>query len=80
MKRGFRILGTGLLVSLAAVLVAGIVSLHDWGGRIETLMMVFGDRVWVTIDVGRPRFWCVLLIPGAMVGAALSLRAWRPDE
>jgi hypothetical protein len=80
MKRRSRVVAAGLLVSLAAALVLGIVLLHGWGGRIETLLLVFGDRVWVTLDAGRPRILFLLLIPGVFLGAALSLRAWRPDE
>ena len=42
-------------------------------------MMIFGDRVFVTLNVGRPRFLSLLLTPGLFVAAALSLRAWRPS-
>ena len=79
MKRRSRVVATSLLVSLAVALVVGIVSLHGWGGRIETVMMVFGDRLYVTLDVGRPRFLSLLLTPGLFLSAALSLRAWRPS-
>jgi hypothetical protein len=72
-----RIVATGLLLSLAAALVFGIVSFHDWGGRMEATLLVFGDQVWVTIDAGRPRIWLLLLVPGVFLAAALSLRAWR---
>ncbi len=46
----------------------------------EALLMVFGDRVWVTLDMGRPRVLFLLLIPGVFLGAALSLHAGRPVE
>ena len=78
--RRFRVVATGLLLSIAAALVVGIVSLHDWGGRMEVLLLVFGDRVWVTLDAGHPRVWLLLLIPGIFLGAALSLYARRPRE
>ena len=80
MKRRFRVVAIGLLVSLAAALVLGIVLLYGWGGHIEALLLVFGDRVWVTLDAGRPRVLFLLLIPGVFLGAALSLYAQRPDE
>ena len=80
MKRRSRVVATGLLVSLAVALVLGIVSVHDWGGRMEAMLLVFGDRVWVTLDSGRPRVWFLLLIPGVLLVAALSLYARRPGE
>jgi hypothetical protein len=70
----------GLLVSLAAALVLGIILLHGWGGRIEAILMIFGDRVWATLDAGRPRVLLLLLIPGVFLGAALSLYTRRPGE
>lgn len=80
MKRVLRVVASVLLVSLAVALGLGIVSMYDWGGRIETILLVFGDPVWVTIDVARPRFLVLLLIPGIFAGAALSLHAWRASE
>ncbi len=80
MKRAFRIVATGLLISLATALVVGIVLLHDWGGRIETILMVFGDRVWVTLDAGRPRILLLLVVPGVLLGAAISLYVRRSGD
>ncbi len=80
MKRRSRVIATGLLVSLSVALVLGIVSLHGWGGRIETMLLVFGDRVWVTLDSGSSRVWFLLLIPGVLLGAALSLYERHPGE
>ncbi len=80
MKRRSRVVATSLLVSLAVALVVGIVSLRGWGGRMEVLLLVFGDRVWVTLDSGSPRVWFLLLIPGVLLAAALSLYARRPGE
>lgn len=77
MKRAFRIIAAILFVGLALALAIGITSLYDWGGRIETILLVFGDRVWVTLDASRPRFLFLLLIPAVFVAAALSLRVWR---
>ncbi len=80
MKRRSRVVAAGLLASLAAALVLGIVSLHGWGGRMEVALLVFGDRVWVTLDAGLPRVWVLLLIPGVFLAGALSLYARRPGE
>ena len=80
MKRRSRIIATGLLVSLTVVLVLGIVSMHGWGGRMEIILMVFGDRVWVTLDAGNPRAWLLLIIPGVLLAGAFSLYRRRPGE
>ena len=80
MKRRARVVAAGLLVSLSAALVLGIVLLHDWGGHIEAALLVFGDRVWVTLDAGRPRVFVLLLIPGVFLAATLSLYARRRGE
>ena len=80
MKRRSRVVAAGLLASLAAALVLGIGSMHGWGGRMEVALLVFCDRVWVTLDAGRPRVWFLLLIPGVFLAGALSLYARRPGE
>jgi len=80
MKRRSRVAAAGLLVCLAAGLVLGIAMAHGWGGRMEVMLLVFGDRVWVTFDSGSPRLWLLLVIPGAFLAAALSLSARRPGE
>jgi hypothetical protein len=46
----------------------------------EVALLVFGDRVWVTLDAGHPRVWFLLLIPGVFLAGALSLYARRPGE
>lgn len=80
MKRISRIVTAGFLALLSLGLVLGIVSLYGWGGRMEALLMVLGDRVWVTIDAGSPRVLLLLLVPGVFLGAAISLYARRPSE
>jgi len=75
-----RSLIAGLLVLLAIALVAGIVSLHDWGGRIEAQLMVFGDLVWVTFDAGLPRVFFLMTLPGTLLAIAVSLFRGRPGE
>jgi hypothetical protein len=75
-----RSLLAGLLVLLAIALVAGIVSLHDWGGRIEAQLMVFGDRLWVTFDAGLPRVFLLMTIPAILLAVAVSLFRRRPGE
>jgi hypothetical protein len=71
MKSGFRIAVTVVLVSIALALGVGVVLLHDWGGRMEAILLVFGDRVWVTLDTARPRVLLLLLMPGLLLGVAL---------
>ena len=75
-----RFVAISLLVFLAAALVVGIIMLQNWGGRIETMLVVYGDRVWLTLDVGRPRFLLLLLIPAVLLGAAASLHVRRRGE
>jgi hypothetical protein len=43
-------------------------------------MLVFSERVWVTLDSGRPRVFFLVVAPGAFLAAALSLYARRPGE
>jgi hypothetical protein len=75
-----RFVAIGLLVSVAAALVVGIIMLQDWGGRIETMLIIYGDRVWLSLDAGRPRILLLLLIPAIFLGAAVSLHAGRRGE
>jgi hypothetical protein len=80
MKRSLRIGAALLFISLAAALVLGIVLVHSWGWRMEVLLRVFGDPVWVTLDAGRPAVWLLLLVPGLLLAAARSLFRRRPGE
>jgi hypothetical protein len=73
MRAAFRAVLVGVLILVAATLVAGIASLYSWGGRVETLVLLFGDRVWVTVDAGRPRFLLMLLVPAVFALTALSV-------
>ena len=77
-RRYLRLAVVGVLTTLAVALAAGIVLLQGWGGRIEAELLVFGDRVWVIVDTGRPRLLLLLLIPGILLGAAFSLYRRRP--
>jgi hypothetical protein len=80
MKRRSRTAVAGLLVLLATALLLGIVSLYGWGGRVEALLLVFGDRVWVTVDAGRPRVFLLMTLPAVLLWAAISLYLRRPNE
>ena len=80
MKRSLRIVAALLIISLAAALVLGIVLVHSWGWRMEVLLRVFGDPVWVILDAGRPTVWLLLLVPGLLLAAARSLFRRRPGE
>ena len=80
MNRRSRIVTAVLLIVVASAFVSGIILLYSWGGRIETLLLVFGDRVWVTFDAGRPRVLLLMVVPGVLCWAAFSLSVRRPDE
>jgi hypothetical protein len=80
MKRRLRISAAGMLVLLAIALIVGIVYLHGWGGRVEAQLMVFGERVWVTLDAGRPRVFLLMTLPGVLIGAAASLYPRRSGD
>ena len=54
--------------------------LYSWDGRVEALLLVFGDRVWVTVDAGRPRVLLLMTLPGVLFWAAFSLYLRRPGE
>ena len=77
MKRRSRVVSASLLVFLTIALVVGIVSLYRWGGGMEAMLIVFGDRVWVTLDARSPRVWFLLLIPSVLLATALSLYVRR---
>ncbi len=83
MKRVIRIVATVSLVSLvslATTLVYWIVSIYGWGGQVKTLLLVFGDRVWVTFDAGRPRVFLLMIVPALLFFGAYSLaRRWRDE-
>lgn len=80
MKRRLRISLAGLLVLLATALILGIFFVYGWGGRVEAQLLVFGDRVWVTLDAGRPRVFLLMTLPGGLIGTAVSLYRRRPGE
>ena len=80
MKRRLRISAAGMLVLLATALIVGIAYLHGWGGRVETQLMVFGERVWVTLDAGRPRVFLLMALPVVLLGAAVSLYPRRSGD
>jgi len=79
MMRGIRIVATLLCLSLAGALILAIVQAHGWGGRMEVMLLVYGDPVWLTLDTGRPRFLTLLFIPAIFLASAYALRAWRPS-
>lgn len=80
MKRRLRISVAGLLVLLATALILGIFFVYGWGGRVEAQLLVFGDRVWVTLDAGRPRVFLLMTLPGVLIGTAVALYRRRPGE
>jgi hypothetical protein len=77
MMRVFRFVTIALLVVLAVAFGAGIFYLQDWGGSIESILVIFGDKVWVSIDAGRPRIALLYLLPAVLLWAAFSLYTAR---
>ena len=80
MKPRTRIAAVSFLVLLATAFALGIGFLITWGGRVEALLLVFGDRVWVTVDAGRPRVFLLLTLPGVLFWAAYSVYLRRSGE
>jgi len=80
MKRLIRIVAAVSSALMAAALSFGIVSLHGWGGDVETLLVVFGDRVWVSFDAGRPRVFLLMILPALLLWVARSLAPVRRAE
>ena len=75
-------LGKLLTIALAILLgssgiaaTVAIVALYLWGGQIETQLLLFGDRVWVTMDAGRPRLLLLFGIPAVLFWTAAALTA-----
>ena len=62
------------LLLLAAAFFGLFGVLINWGGQIEATLMVYGEPVFVVLDAGRPRIVFVLMLPVALVAAALATR------
>ena len=68
------------LLVLAAAFFGLIGVLIDWGGRIEAILMVSGEPVFIVLDAGRPRIVFLLMLPVALVAAALATRKQRQPK
>ncbi len=69
-----------LLLALALPFFGLIGVLVQWGGRIESTLLVFGKPVFVTLDAGRPRIWLLFAIPLVLVAGAFATRKLRDPE
>ena len=69
-----------LLLVLVVPLFGLIGVLVHWGGRIESILLVFGKPVFVTLDAGRPRIWLLFSLPLALVAAAFATRKRRDSK
>ena len=69
-----------LLLVLAVAFFGLIGVLVQWGGRIESILLVFGKPVFVTLDAGRPRIWLLFSLPLALVAGALATRKLRDPK
>ena len=65
------------LLVLAAAFFGLIGVLINWGGRIESTLMVHGEPVFVVLDASRPRIWLLFSLPTALVVGALAARKVR---
>ncbi len=65
------------LLVLAAAFFGLIGVLIDWGGRIESTLLVHGKPVFVVLDAGRPRIWLLFSLPAVLVAGALAVRNAR---
>ncbi len=68
------------LFVLAATFFGLIGVLIYWGGRIESILLVHGEPVFVVVDAGRPRIAFLLTLPVALVAGALAARKQREPE
>jgi hypothetical protein len=49
----------------------------DWGGRIESALVVFRKPVFVELDGARPRIWLLFSLPALLLAGAISARKPR---
>ena len=68
------------LLVLAAAFFSLFGVLIDWGGRIEATLMVYGEPVFIVLDAGRSRTVLLLMLPVALVAAALATRKQRQPK
>ena len=66
-----------LLLVLAAAFFGVFGVLINWGGQIEATLMVYGEPVFIVLDAGRSRTVLLLMLPVALVAAALATRKQR---
>jgi len=69
-----------LLLALALPFFGLTGVLVQWGGRIESTLLVFGKPVFVTLDAGRPRIWLLFALPLVLVAGAFATRKLRDPE
>lgn len=69
-----------LLLVLAIPFFGLIGVLVQWGGRIESTLLVFGKPVFVTLDASRPRIWLLFSLPLLLVAGAFAARKRRDLE
>jgi len=68
------------LLALAAGFFGLIGVLIDWGGRIEAILLIFGDPVYVALDAGRSRIVLLYTLPIALVAGAIATRKERAPK
>ena len=69
-----------LLLVVAAAFFGVFGVLINWGGQIEATLMVYGEPVFIVLDAGRSRTVLLLMLPVALVAAALATRKQRQPK
>jgi hypothetical protein len=73
-----RLTFTSWFLLVLAVGFFGLIGvLINWGGRIESTLLVHGKPVMVVVDAGRPRIWLLFSLPMVLMAGALTARKVR---
>ena len=65
------------LLVLAAAFFALVGVLINWGGRIEAILTIYEQPIFIVLDASRSRIAFLLTLPIAFVAAALATRKQR---
>jgi len=75
---GKRLTFTSWLLLVLALGFFGLFGvLINWGGRIESTLLIYHEPVFVELDASRPRIWLLFTLPIALVACAFATRKGR---